>query len=163
MKGALTNKELIWNNVEFSSQVELFKEIADDLCRKGYVKGNYQQEILAREKLFPTGLALEGYNVGIPHCDFNAIEREFVGVVILKKPIEMYQMDVPTNKLSVRYVFFLGFKNSDTHLRTLKQIMKIIKNKSLIESISKSESCQEINDLINAEIRQEDEANEKNN
>lgn len=160
MKKTITNDQLIWIQHDFANREDLFNFMAQQLYEKGYVNQGYKEEIIDREGKFPTGLVLENYNVGIPHCDSQFVKKDFIAVVILPSYIQMNQMDLPDNEIPVKYLFFLGLQNAGNHLKILKKIMKVIKNEQLIQQVEKSQSVKEISELLKIEIETEEKVHE---
>ncbi|OJG78821.1 hypothetical protein RV10_GL001307 [Enterococcus pallens] len=156
MKKAITSEQLVWIQQDFTSREALFSFMSQQLYEKGYVNEGYQEEIISREEKFPTGLVLENYNVGIPHCDSQYVKKDFIAIVILSNYIQMNQMDKPDNEIPVKYLFFLGLQDANNHLKILKKIMKVIKSEQLIHRAENSQSVKEISELLKIEIELEE-------
>ena len=55
---------------------ELLRELSIILENKGYVKGTYQESIINRERIHPTGLMVEDLiNIAIPHTDVDHVNK----------------------------------------------------------------------------------------
>ncbi|MBU5585366.1 PTS sugar transporter subunit IIA, partial [Enterococcus sp. S181_ASV_20] len=52
-----------------------------------FVHPSYQQAVIERERIFPTGLPTKGINVAIPHTDSIHVKKEGFLVGVLEKPV----------------------------------------------------------------------------
>lgn len=83
----LLHEDLAFVNYEAKNREGLLRDLAGILIKKGYVKDSYGDEILTREKLFPTGLATQGVKVAIPHTDAKYVNVPAILIAKLKHPI----------------------------------------------------------------------------
>jgi PTS system galactitol-specific IIA component len=110
---------------------------------------------MERENNYPTGLEMDGYAVAIPHGDVECIESPFIGITTLSSPIEMYKMDDPKTSVPVQTVFLLGLDNEQTHLNILKEFIKLIQDKTLINYIQQSNSVEDVRAKVSNQIMAE--------
>lgn len=144
------NLELIWLHRNFPNQESLFKSMTEKLFEKGFVTNQYYDSLITREINFPTGLSMGDYFVAIPHGGCEEIRKEFIGVVVLSEPVNMRKMDAPTCEIPVEYVFFLGINSDEKHMDMLQEIIKMIKNRSLIIAMKEAASPEDILELLAA-------------
>lgn len=83
--------ELFYNNVYFDNKMKAIKFMAEDLYKKLYVPGNYEDLVVEREKLSSTSFA---NLVAIPHpIEMNAYKTA-ISVAILEKPMHWGEQKV---------------------------------------------------------------------
>ena len=90
----------------------VFKEVADDLVAKGYVKDNFLDYLNSREDAYPTGMDLSVVgsqypNVAIPHTEANFVYKRRIVPVKLAHPVEFHNMINPTQTMTVRFLFMI--------------------------------------------------------
>lgn len=141
-------KDTIYLNCQARNRGELFSKVAEDLLSKGYVKKGFLDFINNREDNYPTGLQLKNYTVAIPHGDPKYINKPFVAVITLLKPILMKQMDDVTKNLKVDTLFILGLSNGTDHLSLLQDIMKLLQMGSFVKQIRNCSDKEEVESVI---------------
>lgn len=141
-------KDTIYLNCQARNRGELFSQVAEDLLSKGYVKKGFLDFINNREDNYPTGLQLKNYTVAIPHGDPKYINKPFVAVITLLKPILMKQMDDVTKNLKVDTLFILGLSNGTNHLSLLQDIMKLLQMGSFVKQIRNCSDKEEVESVI---------------
>ena len=103
--------------------------IADKLTELGYVKEDYKQSLLEREKIFPTGIYLpDAINVAIPHTETYLVNQDLFVIGIPEKPILFNQIDEPEEELLVDMIFLFAIKNSNEYLSVLASLTENLSN-----------------------------------
>ncbi len=138
------SKELIKVKVEAQSSEEIIRNLGGILEEKGFVKETYTDAVVAREKIYPTGLPSNGVTVAIPHTDSNHVYKSAVAIAVLKEPVEFYMMGGTGEVLNVRIVFLLAISNSKEQLEFLKNLMGLFQNKEVLEDIVKADTSEDI-------------------
>lgn len=141
-------KDTIYLNCQARDRVELFSQVTEDLLSKKYVKKGFLDFLNNREDKYPTGLQLKDYTVAIPHGDPKYINKPFVAVITLLKPILMKQMDDTTRNLNIDTLFILGLANGTDHLNLLQDIMKLLQKGSFVKKIRACNSTDEVDFVI---------------
>lgn len=132
--------DLVFLDKEYKNYEDLLTQVMETLVSENYVEKEFQQALLDREKEFPTGLQLDGYAVAIPHGGSQFVKQDFVSLVTLKTPIKMNRMDDPEELLEVDVLFVIGFSKSETHLKSLKELMVLIQDPKVIDDLKKGTS-----------------------
>ena len=87
MDVALT-EELVLLDVEARDNLDLLRQAAQRLYEQGYVKESYADAVVAREKVFATGLPTVMGGVAIPHTDVEHVNAPAVCIARLKEPVD---------------------------------------------------------------------------
>lgn len=140
----LVEENCILLDQDASSFEEVIQLIAKEFEKAGIVKPTYAEAVIAREKVFPTGLPADGHTISIPHTDPEHVLRPGIGVVVLKKPIEVSMMGSPDVKLQSRIFFPLAMEHPKKQLALLKQLMKFFQSKEDLDAISNAENRQQV-------------------
>lgn len=105
------------------SKEAVLTEVSEALVKAGYVKDNFLEHVLDREKNYPTALSLsnisETYpNVAVPHTEPEFVNTTKIVPVKLTNPIVFQNMSSPHKDLPVEFLFVIlnGTKATQVHL-----------------------------------------------
>jgi PTS system galactitol-specific IIA component len=116
----------------------LLKELSGILLQKGFVKESYQDSIIARENMHPTGLMVEDLiNIAIPHTDVEHVLKPTM--VIIKHSsghFKFFRMDEPGTEIPVDVVFLLVVKESDGYVNFLAALTNLFQDPDFIQLLS---------------------------
>lgn len=112
-------------------QGRVFKEISQILFEEGLVKKEFLENLLLREKNFPTGIDLsvvdmEFPNVAIPHTEGEFVNVRRVIPIKLLKPIRFFNMIQPEQELKVSFMFMILNNDPEGQANVLAQIMQFL-------------------------------------
>ena len=92
------HQDLFFTDIDVASKEEAIHFICDKLLQKGYCSSDYEEKILAREKIAPTAY---GNYFAIPHPIEKCAKENAVSVCILKHPITW-------NNRKIRLIFLFA-------------------------------------------------------
>lgn len=147
-------EELIFLNETAADRAELFRKISDIYFEKGYVKEGFHDYLSNREDTYPTGLALESHTAAIPHGDPEYINKPFISVITMQKPIKMNKMEDPDAEIDVELLFVLGLADGGQHLEILRGIIGLLQHEDIVDRIKAATSTQDIMNEIAAASNQ---------
>lgn len=139
LKTGLIKEELIFTNLEAKTSQELFYFIGNQLLTLDYVKPTFIQAVIDREKEYPTGLALEEFNVAIPHTDSVHIKQPFVAVVKNKYKLPFVHMGTDDHIIDIDCFFILGITDPNGHISLLQTLMERFNMPPFVEKLKKYE------------------------
>ena len=140
----LVEKNCILLDQDVHSFKEVIQLIGAEFEKAEIVKPSYVEAVVAREKVFPTGLAADGHNIAIPHTDQEHVLRPGMGVVVTKEPIEVSMMGSPDIKLQSKIFFPLAMEHPKKQLDLLRQLMNVFKTKEDLDTISSATTPEEV-------------------
>lgn len=113
------------------TQDALFEEVLAKLNHLGYVKGDFAQAILIREKMAPTGistrpLARRLSNIAVPHLQNASFYRDLL-VPIRCAQIPFGNMLTPKQQIPVDLVFLLLTNSAPARTKLLARVMAVFK------------------------------------
>lgn len=116
----------------------LLRELSVKLESKGYVKDSYQESILNREKMHPTGLMVENLlNIAIPHTDVeHVLKPTMVVVKHSSSAFRFHRMDDPEQEIPVDVVFLLVVKESDGYVNFLAALTNLFQDAEFIHVLT---------------------------
>lgn len=161
-KETLVSEENIYTGLAAASFEELIQKMSLPLIETGAVSREFPENVIKREKLFPTGLPTSSYGAAIPHTDPEYVLKNTISVASLKEPIEMNVMGgTKDDKVYVSIVFLLALGESNKQLNILKKIMNILKNENALGKI-KNGSKDEILEIASKKINLGESGGENN-
>jgi len=142
------SKELICLDLESTSKTQVLRELVNligkspniidvEKCYEGLIK---------REKVGSTGI---GKSVAIPHAKTEYSECLTIGFGISKNGIDFDSLD--SEKARIFFVFASPGKDSQTYLKILARISRLIRNKDFRDALLKADSAEKIIELIDKE------------
>lgn len=149
MDNDLLRKELILRDVDASTDEEIIKIMADAMFNHGYVKEDFKENILKREKEYPTGLNTGEIKVAIPHTDPQYVKKSAIGIAVLNQPVIFKDMGEPDQKIPANIVFMLAVTEPSKQVPLLTKLMSIFSKKEKLESIFHADSDEFIFETVN--------------
>jgi len=144
----LLHEDLILLNYEAESKEELLQKLSNILKEKGYVKDSFEEGVMKREIIYPTGLNTNGVKVAIPHTDSIHVLKPAILVALLKEPVCFKEMGNGINDVEAKLIFMLAVKDPSLQVETLSKLMSILSDKDKLLSIYKSTTNTEVIDKL---------------
>lgn len=141
----ILKKEHIIENLVSTDKESTLDELSSFLKDKGMIsnKETLQSALMEREALGSTGI---GENVAIPHAKISAIDQI---VTVFGRSIKGIEFD-SLDKKPVHFIYLVlaPMNSSGQHLKVLARISRLLKNKSLRESIISATEANQIYAII---------------
>lgn len=144
----LFDEKLVFLEPNISNREELFKWFAEYMGKAGYVKDTFYDNIVTREKEFPTGLHAPSVEVAIPHTDPDNIIIPFIAVVRPKQPIEFEPMGNEEKNVQAELIFMLGVMKDGQQVIALQNLMALLCNDEAVEQLLKAKDGKEMVNTI---------------
>ncbi len=77
----------------FHSADEALRHIGERMVSEGVCRTSYPAALLAREASYPTGIALDGHAVAIPHCEAEHALEPAIYLIRPQQPVAFQQAD----------------------------------------------------------------------
>ena len=140
----LFSDKLVIVDMNCNSAEESITNIVELMNELGYVKPEYVSSVIEREKLYPTGLPTEPFNVALAHSDPQHVLRSGIAVGTLVNPVSFFEMGSPTRILSVPIIFVLAVREKEKQTIVLKGLMNILNDRNAILKLKDASSSEEI-------------------
>ena len=136
--GVIFNKDVVILDVEVTDNYDALSLIADNFRRLGIVKASYKNAVIAREKVFATGLPTvnEAIGVAIPHTDVEHVNTAAISFTRLQQPTEFTVMGDESSKVKVKLVFMLALKEAHAQIEMLQSLMAIIQDEKDLDFLA---------------------------
>lgn len=135
---------LVFAQENFSSQAELFDQVAQKALDLGWVREDFLERIKKREETFPTGIQLMNFGAAIPHTDAECVLEEFVAVITLQDPVVFYSMEDNNFQIKAQVVFVLGLNQPHAQLEMLQSLMGLLQNEIVLSELLLATSEEEL-------------------
>lgn len=146
------DKDIVFNQLSFKNQEELFKFAGQVLEDKQYVKPSFYTAIVAREKQYPTGIEVNGVNVALCHTDAEHIIENKIMVLKLDEPVEFKSMET-LEYIDVKLVFILLLNDPALHLEVLQKISTILQDETYLNEIYTTQTKENLFDLLKEKVQ----------
>lgn len=131
----ILKEKLIFTDLKFETKEEALNFLSEKLLEQGYVIPEYQQAILDREKIYPTGIPALGVSIAIPHADNNLVNETTMAIGLLKDPVVFYSMENVETELDVQIIMMLAIKEPHGQIEMLQKVVSIIQDENLTKQL----------------------------
>ena len=142
------SKELVLLDAAAEDKFDLLAQAADKLKEHGFVKASYKDAVIAREKVFATGLPTVLGGVAIPHTDIEHVNQPAICMARLKHPVDFIVMGDDTETVAVDFIFMLAMKEAHAQITLLQNLMGILQDEAALKLVKTSPSAEEIADFV---------------
>ena len=141
------NQNLVFIDVSYNDCFEFLENISDELLNLGYVKNSFKDAIIAREKVFPTGLPVEPIGVAIPHCDSEHVNKPGIAFARFKDDVVFNNM-AGEGEVNVKIAFVLIVKEKEKQVKILQKLMETVSNSEIISNLYNEKSKEKLMNLL---------------
>ena len=135
-----------------TSRDAVIRLLADEMASFGMVDASYGESVLERERSYPTGVPTEPVAVAIPHSERIQVSKTGIGVAVLTNSAKFASIDAPENLLDVKVVFMLAISSDDGHLDIIQDIMGIIQDRHVVDSLLTAGTPGKIEEIMHREL-----------
>lgn len=134
--------------VEAKDKMEVLRTMGEVLVSKGLVKESYPDAVIAREKVFPTGLPMEAFGVAIPHTDSIHVNRKAIMCGILENPVEFVVMGDDEATVQVEVIFMLAIVKPDDQIEMLSRLVDSCQNVAVLNKVKEVTDMDTITEIM---------------
>ena len=132
-----------------SSSEDVIRALGEKLRILGFVKDNFIEAALEREKNMPTGLPLGGeYNAAIPHVDIEFVNKPALGLATLKQDVVFYNMVETDVEVPCRLVIMLALDQPKSQIEMLQSVAAVLQDQELVSNLVSAGTKEEIFSLL---------------
>lgn len=148
MEGISFDESLVLKLTNVNTDKEVLTALANHLYEEGYVTKDYNQSILEREEMFPTGLSTGAINIAIPHADIKNVKKGALCVGITETPVQFSAMDEPDDKIDVNIIIMMALEEAHGHMEMLKKAVELIKNQNELKRILEAKDSKSAHKIL---------------
>lgn len=140
----LIRKELIVLHPEACDDETAIRRLVFSMAKAGFADALFADDVIRREKIFPTGLPTIPFSVAMPHADPDHVFNSAVAVAILDSPVKFGQMGTDGSiQVEAHLVFLLAIKEREKQVTLIGELMGLLQSASLLQSLKKASSVEE--------------------
>lgn len=140
----LLKPELVFVDIDAVDTEDLFRQMQARLDSMGYIKDNWLDAMLERERNYATGLQTPTIGVAIPHAD-NCVNKAYIAVIKPVKPVTFQPMGGIGDEVSAELVINLGIMREGGQVEMLQALMRIFMDDAAVTDIMAQKTP---NDLV---------------
>ena len=141
-------EDCIIEKLDAATREEALLAMSNILLAKGYVKETFPEAILERERLYPSGLPMEGHKIAIPHTDAEHVNKSVILFARLSRPLEFASMGDPDEKIQVSLISMFALAEKKEIGKMLEILITAYSNNDVLDAILKADSAKEIYDIL---------------
>jgi PTS system galactitol-specific IIA component len=130
---------------------EAIRGLASLLRIHGFVEEGFEESVVAREEIYPTGLPLP-IGVAIPHTDAEHVKRGALAIAVLEEPVTFGEMGSVDATVKVSIVCMMAIKNVDAVVHVLRQLIETFQEIETLKALQRATSTEEVVLLLQAKI-----------
>jgi PTS system galactitol-specific IIA component len=144
----ILKEDCIIENLKAATKEEAITAMGRVLLSKGYVKDSFQAAILERERLYPSGLPMEGHKIAIPHTDAEHVNESVILFARLDQPVEFSSMGEPDEKIQVQLISMFALKEKKDIGFLLDVLINTYSDNDTLDAVLKAPSAKEIYNIL---------------
>lgn len=148
----ILNPKLVFAQVKASDSQEIIHYLANQLQKNGKVKDTFEQAVLKREKIHPTGLPSGKVAVAIPHTDVQYVNEAAIAFATLAHPVKFHNMAETSKELDAQIVVMLALKEPHGQVEMLQKLMALFQEQSLLVDFKKITDHQKLYEAVSKYI-----------
>ena len=149
MQADFVNEDIIRSSLQAENAHEVIAKLGGILKEAGYVNEAYVQAVQDRELSFPTGIALAGAAIAIPHASPQGnVAKDGIAVAKLSDKVEFHSMEDPDEVVKADMAFMLAVKAPEQHLNVLNALFTAFQNEAVVNELLQAETTSEIYQIM---------------
>ena len=137
--------EAVVLQMEAETSEDVIRSLGGKLLALGFVKDDFVEATLDRERNMPTGLPLGGdVNAAIPHVDIEYVKKSALGLATLKQEVVFYNMVENDVAVPCRLVIMLALDKPKSQVEMLQAVAAVLQDSATIEKLMVAATPEEI-------------------
>lgn len=136
----LFSPELVFFDWDCATPDEVFGRLESELAARGYIAEGWLDAVTAREKAYPTGLAMPAANIAIPHTDPGYILKPYIAVIKPAMPVRFEAMAGMGAPVPAQVIVNLGITAPGGQVEALQTLMNIFMDAESAQDVLAQES-----------------------
>jgi PTS system galactitol-specific IIA component len=139
-------------NVTMKDSTEAIRRLGAAFLNTGYIKEEYIDAVLEREKIYPTGLKTVAGYVAIPHADSINVLKSGLAIATLNSAVCFKSMEDGIEEFPVTIVIMLAIKDPGSMVSVLQRVVSIMKSEKALNRINSANDASEIKEIVSSHL-----------
>ena len=152
VNGMMLHSSCVQLDVKAQDWQDAIRKACRPLMNEGFVTEGYDEDVIARELQWATGLPTEPVGVAIPHSltPQHVITAQ-IAACRLSQPVKFAQSGgtADDGKVDVSIIFVLALKDPKEQLSLLQKLMAAISNEEMLASLMGTSAPLEFSNIFN--------------
>lgn len=137
--------EAVVIQMEAETSEEVIRALGGRLLDLDFVRDDFVEATLERERNMPTGLPLGGeINAAIPHVDIEYVKKSALGLATLKQDVVFFNMVENDVAVPCRLVIMLALDQPKSQVEMLQSVAALLQDPETIEQLMAASTTEEI-------------------
>lgn len=125
---------IVSSGMNFLSATEALRHIGEKMVKQGICYPGYPAALIEREAMYPTGIALDGHAVAIPHCEARHAVEPAIYLIRPLQPVEFQQAD-DDGTVMAELIIALVVTQPEQQLTLLRTLFGQLQQPEFIDSL----------------------------
>jgi len=144
---SMLDGKLTFPQISAASSKEVMKLLGNALIKNSYAKDGIVEDVLSREKKFPTGINTE-VPFAIPHAGPEFTIKKGLAIATLKQPVKFREMGNPERVLDVRIVIMSALTGKEEAGKEFYKIIQRLKENKTAKKLLQCNSSQTVKKIF---------------
>ena len=152
MAEIIITEKLIKLEMLETTKDDAIRALADGLYSLDYVRDGYVENVIKREKTFPTGLPTS-IPLAICHTEAQYVKQSALAIGTLVTPIAFQEMGTPASTVNAEIIFLLALNDPKQQVPWLKKMAAVFKDHAMLESIRDAKDPLKLVEILNNQFQ----------
>lgn len=125
---------IVASGLAFTTAAEVLQHIGEKMVGEGICRASYPDALREREASYPTGIALDGHAVAIPHCDASHAIEPAIYLIRPAAPVAFLQAD-DDGTVDAELIIALVVTHPEQQLTLLRSLFGQLQQPDFIDSL----------------------------
>lgn len=125
---------IVASGLTFTTAAEVLQHIGEKMVGEGICRASYPAALREREASYPTGIALDGHAVAIPHCDASHAIEPAIYLIRPAAPVAFQQAD-DDGTIDAELIIALVVTHPEQQLTLLRSLFGQLQQPDFIDSL----------------------------
>lgn len=131
-------------DVDATDDESIIRRLSQHLLGLGMVRETHADATVARERVYPTGLALGEFNAALPHTDPEHVVRNAIAVAVPRRPVTFSHMAAPEQRTDVHVVIMLAINDKEAMVPLLASLALMLQDGVTVGAMATAASAEEL-------------------
>lgn len=150
----LLHEETIAVGLDVAGAEDIIRQLAGLLLEQGCVEDGFAQDVIDREKTYPTGLPTRPIAVALPHADPDHVKKTSLALGVLRNPVPFGEMGSDgSTAVQAQIVILMAIKEREKQVKMLQAIARVFQSPAVLESLAATHHRKEALQVLRSYIQ----------